>query len=543
MIFRAPEDPVEIPDVALTPFLLRAADTYGDKAALIDAPSGRTLTYRGWADAVRKTGAGLSRRGLRKGDVFAIYSPNLPEYAVAFHAVSLLGAIVTTINPAYTVHELSRQLADSRAKYLLTTPAFLDKATRAGRENDVREIFVIGDSFDALLTSDGEAPSVEIDPANDVVAMPYSSGTTGMPKGVMLTHRNLVANVVQCARVFGVKRDDVALAVLPFFHIYGMNVINLEECLQAIEKYRISYGFVVPPIMLALAKNPTIDAFDLSSVRILFSGAAPLSENISDQAAQRLGCKINQGYGMTEASPATHGTRDGDAVGIGPPLPNTESKIVDVTTGTELGPGEEGEICVRGPQVMKGYLNNPDATAAMIDKEGWLHTGDIGSVDAGGHFFVVDRVKELIKYKGMQIAPAELEAILLAHPAIADAAVVPMAVRKDSARRSRAAGSAAIGRKIRPPCPITVPKKTRSATSKCPPTRCGARRRSAPSRTTRSADCASTRRSSAPSFTSRERPLSRTKSCARWSPGSQTPSSMPVMSSSIMRVNTVINFQ
>ena len=440
MIFRAPEHPVDIPDVPLTPFLFQSAESRGDKPALIDAASGRTLTYRGWAEAVRKVAAGLSRRGLRKGDVFAIYSPNLPEYAIAFHAVSLLGATVTTINPAYTVDELSRQLADSRAKYLLTTPPFLEKAEKSG----VREIFVIGDSFDALLTSDGDVPDVSIDPANDVVAMPYSSGTTGMPKGVMLTHRNLVANIAQCARVFGVRNDDVALAVLPFFHIYGMNVImnlglhlgativtmpkfDLKECLQAIEKYRITYGFIVPPIMLALANHPMIDDFDLSSVRILFSGAAPLSENIAEQAAQRLGCKIMQGYGMTEASPATHGTREGDAIGIGPTLPNTESKIVDVTTGAELGPGAEGEICVRGPQVMKGYLNNPDATAAMIDKDGWLHTGDIGSADASGHFFVVDRVKELIKYKGMQIAPAELEAILLAHPAIADAAVVPMA--------------------------------------------------------------------------------------------------------------------
>jgi acyl-CoA synthetase (AMP-forming)/AMP-acid ligase II len=440
MIFQAPEEPVEIPNIALTPFLLQSAEARRDKPALIDAASGRTLTYGGWADSVRRVATGLSRRGLRKGDVFAIYSPNLPEYAIAFHAVSLLGATVTTINPAYTVDELTRQLADSRAKYLLTTPPFLDKAEKSG----VREIFVIGDSFDELLKSDGDVPNVAIDPANDVVAMPYSSGTTGMPKGVMLTHRNLVANIVQCARVFGVRRDDVALAVLPFFHIYGMNVImnlglhlgativtmpkfDLKECLQAIEKYRITYGFIVPPIMLAFAKNPMLDDFDLSSVRILFSGAAPLSENIAEQAAQRLGCKIMQGYGMTEASPATHGTREGDAIGIGPALPNTESKIVDVATGAELEPGEEGEICVRGPQVMKGYLNNPDATAAMIDKDGWLHTGDIGSADAAGHFFVVDRVKELIKYKGMQIAPAELEAILLAHPAIADAAVVPMA--------------------------------------------------------------------------------------------------------------------
>lgn len=444
MIFRAPEEPLPIPEVALTPFLMENAERRGDKPALIDAPTGRTLTYRGWAESVRKAAAGLWRRGLRKGDVFAIYSPNLPEYAIAFHAVSLLGGIVTTINPAYTVEELSRQLADASARYLLTTAAFLDKAMQAARENNLRDVFVFGDSFDALLGSDGDVPAVTIDPIHDVVALPYSSGTTGLPKGVMLTHHNLVANVVQCASVFGVTEDDTELAVLPFFHIYGMNVImnmglyvgativtmprfDLKECLQALEKYRITYGFIVPPIMLALAKNPMIDDFDLSAVRTLFSGAAPLSEQIANSASARLGCAIMQGYGLTETSPATHGTRRGDPRGIGPPLPATEAKIVDVTTGAELGPGQEGEICVRGPQVMKGYLNNPDATAAMIDGEGWLHTGDIGSADESGCFFVVDRVKELIKYKGMQIAPAELEAVLLAHPGIADAAVVPLA--------------------------------------------------------------------------------------------------------------------
>lgn len=442
MIFRAPEEPLEIPEVALTPFLLESGRRRGDKPALIDAQSGRTLTYRQWAESVQRTAASLSERGLLKGDVFAIYSPNLPEYAIAFHAVSLLGGIVTTINPAYTVTELSRQLADAGARYLLTTPAFLDKAMQAAGENNVREVFVFGDTFDALLASEGRLPEVMIDPGSDVVALPYSSGTTGLPKGVMLTHRNLVANVLQCASVFGVTEEDTTLAVLPFFHIYGMNVImnmglyvgativtmsrfDLKECLQALEKFRVSYGFIVPPIMLALAKHPSVDDYDLSALRILFSGAAPLSEHIASSASTRLGCTIMQGYGMTEASPATHGTRAGELRGIGLTLQNTESKIVNVTTGAELGPGEEGEICVRGPQVMKGYLNNPEATAAMIDGEGWLHTGDIGSVDEKGCFFVVDRVKELIKYKAMQIAPAELEAILLAHPAIADAAVVP----------------------------------------------------------------------------------------------------------------------
>src|SRR5713226_1634344 len=364
MIFRAPEEPLEIPAVALTPFLMENAERRGDKAALIDAPSGRTLTYRGWAEAVRKAAAGLSRRGLRKADVFAIYSPNLPEYAIAFHAVSLLGGIVTTINPAYTAAELSRQLADASARYLLTTPAFLDKAMQAARENNLREVLVFGDSFDALLASDGDVPDVAIDPGNDVVALPYSSGTTGLPKGVMLTHRNLVANVLQCASVFGVGEDATILAVLPFFHIYGMVVImnlglhegativtmprfDLKECLQTLGKYRITYAYIVPPIMLALAKSPIVDDFDLSALRVLFSGAAPLSEHVARAASARLGCAVTQGYGMTETSPATHATRRGETKGIGQPMPNTEAKIVNVTTGSELGPGQEGEICVR----------------------------------------------------------------------------------------------------------------------------------------------------------------------------------------------------
>jgi acyl-CoA synthetase (AMP-forming)/AMP-acid ligase II len=443
MIFRAPEAPLEIPDVALTPFLLEGAKRFGDKPALIDGPSGRTLTYRGWAEGVQRAAAGLAQDGFRKGDVLAIYSPNHPDYAIAFHAVSLLGGIITTVNPAYTPTELGHQLADSNARYLLTTPPFLEKAEEAAREHRVHKVLVFGGSFDALLASTGDVPSVSIDPANDVVTLPYSSGTTGLPKGVMLTHRNLIANVLQCAKVFDVGEDARTLAVLPFFHIYGMNVImnmglhvgativtmprfDLTECLQTLETYRITYGYVVPPIMLFLAKNPAVSNYDLSALRTLFSGAAPLSEHIARAAADRLGCTVAQGYGMTEASPATHGTRGGDTRSIGPPVPNTESKIADLTTGAELGPNEEGEICVRGPQVMKGYLNNPAATAAMIDADGWLHTGDIGLANDDGDFYVVDRVKELIKYKGMQIAPAELEAILLAHPTIADAAVVPL---------------------------------------------------------------------------------------------------------------------
>lgn len=452
MIFRAPEPPLHIPEVALTPFLLARAEHRGDKPAFIDGPSGRTVTYRAWADGVRRAAAGLAARGFRKGEVFAIYSPNVPEYAVAFHGVSLAGGINTTISPLYTVSEVSQQLRDCGARYLVTVPSCVEKAAQAARDAGVREVFVFGEAegatpFAALLTAGGEPPAVEIDPREDLVALPYSSGTTGLPKGVMLTHYNLVANILQATCLQDCGERDTTLGLLPFFHIYGMTVImnlglyagvtivtmprfDLEQCLGILEKYRVTFANVVPPIVLALAKSPAVDKYDLRSLRGVTCGAAPLSEALAMAASARLGCTVTQGYGLTETSPVTHATRLGaaraKAGGVGPPAPNTESKVVDVTTGQELGPLAEGEICIRGPQVMKGYLNRPDATRAMIDADGWLHSGDIGYADADGCFFVVDRLKELIKFKGLQIAPAELEALLLTHPAIADAAVVPM---------------------------------------------------------------------------------------------------------------------
>jgi acyl-CoA synthetase (AMP-forming)/AMP-acid ligase II len=452
MIFRSPEPAVAIPEVPLTPFLLDRGAERGDKPAFIDGPTGRTITYGGLRDVVHRTAAGLAERGFGKGDVFAIYSPNLPEYAVAFHAVSLLGGVNTTINPLYTVEELAQQLKDAGARSLVTVPPFLEKAQQAAAAAGVRELFVFGEApgatpFSTLAASTGTVPQVSIDPRNDLVVLPYSSGTTGLPKGVMLTHYNLVANIVQTAALLPVDHDDVVLGVLPFFHIYGMVVImnlslhvgstvvtmprfDLEQFLETLQKYRVTYANVVPPIVLAMAKHPLVEKYDLQHLRTLFSGAAPLGEAVAGAASQRLGCEVMQGYGLTETSPVTHATRSGDPqkklAGIGPPLPNTEVKVADLTTGAELGPNQEGEICIRGPQVMKGYLNRPDATAAMIDPEGWLHTGDVGYADDDGCFFVVDRVKELIKYKGLQIAPAELEAVLLAHPNVADVAVIPV---------------------------------------------------------------------------------------------------------------------
>ena len=443
---------VEIPDAHLTDFVLARAGELGEKPALVDATSGRTITYAQLAGSVRAVAAGLADRGFAKGDTLAHFAPNLPEYAVAFHAVATLGGVNTTANPLLTADELAAQLRDCAARLLVTVPPLLEKATAAAERSGVEEIFVYGGAdgatpFTSLEDAGGEPPDVAIDPADDLVALPYSSGTTGLPKGVMLTHRNLVANIRQTVAGLRTTEHDRVIAVMPFFHIYGLVVIlntslhrgativtmprfDLPEFLRVVQDHRITRAYVVPPIVLALAKHPLVDEFDLSSVEFMLSGAAPLSAELETACGNRLGCRMQQGYGMTEASPVTHMVPDelaGQMPGsIGLPAPNTECRLVDVATGEDVPAGEPGELWIRGPQVMKGYLGNPDATARTIDADGWLRTGDVARVDEDGVFVIVDRVKELIKYKGYQIAPAELEALLVTHPAIADAAVIPL---------------------------------------------------------------------------------------------------------------------
>jgi acyl-CoA synthetase (AMP-forming)/AMP-acid ligase II len=446
--------PVRVPRRTIAEHVLRHAARLADKPALIDGPSGRTLTYGQLADGARRTATGLAARGFRKGDVLALYCPNLPEYAMAFLGVAMAGGVTTTVNPLYTADELASQLRDSGARLLVTVPPFLDKARAAAASSGVEEVFVFGSAegarpFTDLLQAGDVPPAVTIDPAEDLVALPYSSGTTGLPKGVMLTHRNLVANLCQAEgmenfEAFGER--DVVMAVLPYFHIYGLVVImmlglagggtivsmprfDMQEFLTLAQKYRATILPLVPPIVLGLVKHPALSQFDLSSVRLVFSGAAPLGDELARALSQKLGCPVVQGYGMTEASPVTHlsPTRNPDKPGsCGKIVPNTEVKIVAVgsESDAELPVGKEGELWIRGPQIMKGYLNRPEETAACIDREGWYHTGDVGYVDPDGYFFIVDRTKELIKYKGMQVAPAELEALLLSHPAILDAAVV-----------------------------------------------------------------------------------------------------------------------
>ena len=454
-IIRCSTPDVTIPEVPLTEFVLANAARLGDKPALIDGSSGRTITYAQLVGAVKRCAAGLAARGFVKGDVMAIYSPNLPEYAIAFHAVASLGGISTTVNPLYTTDELVHQLEDCNATYLLTVAPLLEKAAPAKeRVHSVREIIVFGEAegatpFASLLATGGEPPAVSIDPRNDLVTLPYSSGTTGLPKGVMLTHHNLVAELTLAgarADLVFPGENDTLLAFLPFFHIYGivmfldfalwrgatvvtMARFDLEQFLELVQRHQVTYLHIVPPIVLAMAKHPIIDRYDLSSAKWALSAAAPLGETVASAFTARLGTKLFQAYGMTEVSGATHvGSCEPGSLkpaSGGRLLPNTECLVVDPASGEAVDRNQQGEIWVRGPLNMRGYLGRPEETAATIDSDGWLHTGDVGYVDDDGDIFIVDRVKELIKYKGMQVAPAELEAILLGHPAVSDAAVIP----------------------------------------------------------------------------------------------------------------------
>ncbi|MGN6171843.1 MAG: AMP-binding protein [Streptosporangiaceae bacterium] len=464
MIHHSPLPDVEVPDLALTDYVLAGGAGQPDKPALIDGVSGRVLTSGELEHAIGSFAGGLAAAGFGPGDVLALLAPNMPEYAVVFHGVAAAGGAITTINPAYTEAEVHHQLADSGARILVTIPPLVDAAVRACAESSVAEVYVIGEAGDvdgpgwddaalpvrplSALYGAPAAAQVPVGP-DDVVALPYSSGTTGLAKGVMLTHRNLVANVAQTLGAIPAAPDDVVMAVLPFFHIYGMQCMmncglrsggtvitlprfDLEQFLRAHQDYRITRSFVAPPIVLALARHPMVDEFELSHLRLMNSGAAPLKAELAHEASKRLGCEVVQGYGMTELSPVSHLTPPGwfrpGSVGI--TAPNTETLIVDPATGAAVGAGEEGEVWVRGPQVMKGYLNNPQATAATLDADGWLHTGDLGYIDAEGHLYVVDRLKELIKYKGFQVPPAELEAVLLRHPDVADAAVIGLPVEE-----------------------------------------------------------------------------------------------------------------
>lgn len=456
-MFESPHAPVEIPEVGVFDLLFgELSEADRSRTALVDGSSGAATTYGELVDRASALAGALAARGIGVGDVVALHSPNVPAFAVAFHGILRAGATATTVNALLTAGEIEKQLADSGATMLLTVSPLAAPALEAAAARGIgAERIVVLDGLEGhtsladLLAEGRPAPEVEIDPATHVAVLPYSSGTTGAPKGVMLSHRNLVANVVQCISLIDVRADDRVIAVLPFFHIYGMTVLlnialhqratlvtmprfDLAEFLRILEEERITFAFIAPPIAVALAKHPMVEGRDLSSLHTIMSGAAPLDEALGRAVEARLGVEMLQGYGMTELSPVSHVTPRGSRAPLrtsGATIPNMQSRIVDLETGEDVpvpaeGVSARGELWVRGPNVMLGYLGNEAATAETIDADGFLHTGDIAEVDADGNVAIVDRRKELIKHKGYQVAPAELEALLLTSPDVADAAVI-----------------------------------------------------------------------------------------------------------------------
>lgn len=461
----SPYPDVDIPDVSVYDYLFDSltADE-SSRIALFDPATGSETTYAELKAQIDGLAGALAARGVGPGvgggpqSVLGLLCPNTPEFAVAFHGVLRAGAAVTTVNSLYTPAEIEKQLRDSGATWVITVSALLPQASVAAETVGIRQDHVIvldgapgHSSLRELLAESKPAPEISIDPETHIAVLPYSSGTTGNPKGVMLSHRNLVANVQQCRPIIDLRASDRVLAVLPFFHIYGLTVLlnlalrqraslvlmrrfALEAFLENVRAYRCTYLFIAPPIAVALAKSPLVAEYDIATVRTVFSGAAPLDGETADVVGRRLNTRVIQGYGMSELSPISHATpadRDDIPVSsIGAVLPNMQARLIDIDTGDEIedldgsGRSRPGELWVKGPNVMLGYLNQPEATAASIDADGFLHTGDIATFHEGGYFTIVDRLKELIKYKGYQIAPAELEALLLGHPHILDAAVI-----------------------------------------------------------------------------------------------------------------------
>ncbi len=458
-MFTSPQPDVEIPDVSVYDFLFASLDDDDlARIALIDPASGAETTYGQLRAQVDAFAGALAARAVGTDTVIALLCPNVPAFATVFHGALRAGASVTTINSLYTAAEIEKQLRDAGATWFVTVSPLLPAASAAADAVGMpRENVIVLDGAEGhpslrdLLGERHPAPEVVFDPATHIAALPYSSGTTGIPKGVMLSHRNLVANVQQSRANIDLRDTDRVLAVLPFFHIYGLTVLlnlalkqraslvtmpkfDLVDFLTHIQTFGCTYLYIAPPIAVALAKHPIVDQFDISTVHTVFSGAAPLDGETAEAAGRRLHARMMQGYGMSELSPVSHAMpfdRDDVPVSsVGTLLPNQVCKLIDLDTGEEIteidadGRTRPGELWIKGPNVMLGYLGKPEATAETLDAEGFLHTGDVATYDEGGWFTIVDRVKELIKYKGYQIAPAELEALLLGHPKIMDAAVV-----------------------------------------------------------------------------------------------------------------------
>ncbi|XP_052064670.1 probable 4-coumarate--CoA ligase 1 isoform X2 [Mytilus californianus] len=462
-IVRSPYPDLSIPQCSFAEYVFRQLDIFSDFALMVDNTSGRHFSGRQLKEYSIKVASALTKMGFKKGDRILIFCSNCPEYAIMFMACSAIGVIVSTANPVYTNAELARQISHSESSAIVTLPGLMQTAVQAvNSSKDIAEqvklIISIGNSdgaipFSLLMEDDGKAfpENTDINSKEDILVLPYSSGTTGLPKGVMLSHYNIIANIEQLIRgpmSHLTAGKDSLIGVLPFYHIYGMVVVQFgsiclgtklvtipkfepEPFLGAIQQNKISYMHLVPPLALFMAKSPLVEKFDVSTVQNMVFGAAPLGAGLTQELIDRIGANVIQAYGLTETSPASHYDRDPPKIGtVGHLVPSTLGKVIDVQTGKTLGPGETGEVLLAGPQVMLGYLKNQSATDDMV-KDGWLHSGDIGHFDEEGYFMITDRLKELIKYKGFQVAPAELEALICTHPAVADVAVIGIQAGED----------------------------------------------------------------------------------------------------------------
>ncbi len=442
-------------EIRVDGLLTEAAGRWPDKVAVIDGD--RRTSFSELEDSSSRLASALAASGVAKGDRVGLLAPNCTEYVVAFFGVIRSGAVVTTLNAGYREREIAHQLNDNGSSVLIVHESLLPVVESARPEIPALErLIVIGDGSsheslqDLIERGDPSPPQVEIDPREDLAVLPYSSGTTGLAKGVMLTHFNLTANVQQFLERGGeegeLRHDDVILVHLPLFQIYGMNVLmvpaivvgatqvmmgrfDMDQFLGLLSAHRVTILATVPPVALGITQYPGVADHDLTALRYAVVAAAPSSADLQRRMGEAIGCPVIQGYGMTELSPVSHidyveeALREPGSVGL--PVGDTGARVVDLEDGeTDVPAGEIGELMVRGPQVMKGYYDNPEATAETITPAGWLHTGDIVRMNAVGRLWILDRKKELIKYKGFQVPPAELEALLLEHPAVRDVAVI-----------------------------------------------------------------------------------------------------------------------